>query len=156
MENFFNYISKPVDNEDVDIWFRSNNIIIEKMELYYDIIFSLFRNISDTYLGDDENTRQETKINMSDEDKKNHFEWCWNKLLEEFRREDLIINKTGEHKDYFFEFFLDIFYNQKDSKIRNSIDIFFTDIFDMKKPFTKSDLDMILTIYKSLDKNINY
>lgn len=156
MENFFNYISKPVDNEDVDIWFRSNNIIIEKMELYYDIIFSLFRNISDTYLGDDENTRQETKINMSDEDKKNHFEWCWNKLLEEFRREYLIINETGEHKDYLFEFFLDIFYNQKDSKIRNSIDIFFTDIFDMKKPFTKSDLDMILTIYKSLDKNINY
>ena len=58
--------------------------------------------------------------------------------------------------DYFYEFFLDIFYNQKDSKIRNSIDIFFTDIFDIKKPFTKSDLDMILTIYKSLDKNINF
>jgi hypothetical protein len=56
----------------------------------------------------------------------------------------------------FFEFFLDLFYNQKDSKIRNSIDVFFTDIFDIKKPFTKSDLDMILTIYKSLDKNIVY
>ena len=64
MENFFNYISKPLDNEDVDIWFRTNNIIIEKMELYYDIIFSLFKNISDTYLGDDENTRQETKIQL--------------------------------------------------------------------------------------------
>lgn len=156
MENFFNYISKPLDNEEVDIWFRTNNIIIEKMELYYDIIFTLFKNISDTYLGDDETTRQETKINMSDEDKTNHFNWCWKKLIEEFKKEGLTINENGEHRDYLNEFFLDIFYNQKDSKIRGSIDIFFTDIFDMKKPFTKSDLDMVFTIYKSLDKNILY
>ena len=156
MENFFNYISKPLDNEDVDIWFRTNNIIIEKMELYYDIIFSLFKNISDTYLCDDENTRQETKIQLTDEDKLNHFSWCWKKLIDEFKKEGLIINEVGEHRDYLYDFFSDIFYNQKDSKIRNSIDVFFTDIFDMKKPFTKSDLDMISTIYKSLDKNIVY
>jgi uncharacterized membrane protein len=145
-----------VNNEEVDIWFRTNNIIIEKMELYYDIVFSLYRIISDTYLGDDENTRYETKIEMDIEDKNKHFEWCWKKLLDDFQKENLEINKEGTHREYFFDFFNDIFYNQKDSKIRNSIDIFFTDIFDMKKPFTKSDLDMILTIYKLLDKNINY
>jgi hypothetical protein len=94
------------------------------MELYYDIIFSLFKNISDTYLGDDENTRQETKIQLTDEDKLNHFSWCWKKLIDEFKKEGLIINEVGEHRDYLYDFFSDIFYNQKDSKIRNSIDVF--------------------------------
>ena len=154
MENFFNYISKPLDNEEVDIWFKTNNIIIEKMELYYDIIFTLFKNISDTYLGDDETTRQETKINMSDEDKTNHFNWCWKKLIEEFKKEGLTINENGEHRDYLNEFFLDIFYNQKEKKIKESIGTFFKDLFDTKKPFTKSDLDLISSIYKSLDKNM--
>jgi len=156
MENFFNYISRPLENEEVEIWFRANNIIVEKMELYYDIIYSLSCNISETYLGEDENSPSETKIEMSIADKKSHFEWCWKKLIDEFKKEGLLINEIGDHKDYLYDFFYELFYNQNDSKIRNSIDIFFTDIFDLKKPFTKSDLDMVLTIYKSLDKNIIY
>ena len=28
------------------------------------------------------------------------------------------------------------------------------DVFDLDKPFTQSDLDMILNIYRSLDKNL--
>jgi hypothetical protein len=27
-------------------------------------------------------------------------------------------------------------------------------VFDLEKPFTQSDLDMILNIYRSLDKNL--
>ena len=48
----------------------------------------------------------------------------------------------------------DIFYNQGEDKVKDSIGSFFTDLFNMKKTFTKSDLDMILTIYKILDKNL--
>ena len=54
--------------EDVDIWFKVNNIIPEKMDLYYDFSFSLYYLILDTYLGDEKNN--ETKITLSDEDKK--------------------------------------------------------------------------------------
>ena len=50
MENFFNYITKPVRPEDVDVWFRSNNIIPEKLELFYDFTYSLNKTIVDTYL----------------------------------------------------------------------------------------------------------
>ena len=48
----------------------------------------------------------------------------------------------------------EIFYKQKDKKIRESIDMFFMDVFDFEKAFTQSDLDLILTIYKNLDKNM--
>ena len=124
-----------------------------KMDLYYDFTFSLYYLIVETYLGDDDNG-SETKINMTDEDKKNHFQWCWKKTIENFNKESLIFNEKGDHLDYFLDFFMEIFYLQKEDKIKNSIPTFFTDVFDRKKPFTKSDLDMISSIYKSLDKNI--
>jgi hypothetical protein len=153
MENFFNYIAKPMSPEDVDIWFRINNIIPEKLELYSDFSFSLYNLVLETYLGDDDNN--DIRVLLSEEDKIKHFEWCWRKTIEGFKREEIVFNETGEHYEYFLSFFVDIFYNQTEVKIKNSIGTFFNDLFDRKKAFTKSDLDMIASIYKSLDKNIN-
>ena len=142
-----------MDPEDVDLWFRVNNIIPEKMDLYYDFSFSLYYLILDTYLGDDKNG--ETQIILSEEDNLKHFEWCWNKTVENFRKEEISFNKRGDHYNYFLSFFSEIFYNQKENRIKSSIGTFFNDLFDRKKPFTKSDLDMISSIYKSLDKNMS-
>ena len=72
MDNFFNYITKNLDPEEVDIWFRVNNIIPEKMELYYDFSFSLFFLIKSTYLGNSENSN-ETKVEMTEGDNLKHF-----------------------------------------------------------------------------------
>ena len=33
MENFFNYITSPLGNDEIDVWFKSNNICFEKLEL---------------------------------------------------------------------------------------------------------------------------
>jgi hypothetical protein len=153
MENFFNYIAKPLKPEDVDIWFSANNIIFEKLELFSDFSHSLNYLIVDTYLGES-TVPNETKIILSKEDKLKHFDWCWGKVITNFGKEGIIFEVKGEHYDYFKTFFMDIFYNQPDDKIKNSINSFFTDLFDKDKPFTKSDLDMIVNIYKILDKNI--
>ena len=153
MENFFNYISKPLLPEDVDVWFRVNNIILEKLELYSDFTHSLNNLINSTYLG--ENDVNETKIVLSEDDDRNHFEWCWNKLIDNFNKETIIFDNRGEHFDYFESFFGETFYNQKDIKVKLSIGFFFTDLFNNEKSFTKSDLDMVTTIYKLLDKHLN-
>jgi hypothetical protein len=153
MENFFNYITKPLNPEDVDIWFRVNNIIPEKLELFSDFSHSLNITIVNTYLGED-NTPNETKIVMSSDDNIKHFDWCWGKIITNFEKENINFNSEGEHYDYFRSFFVDIFYGQSDDKIKKSISGFFNDLFDIKKPFTKSDLDMISTIYKTLDRNL--
>ena len=123
------------------------------MELYYDFCNSLYLKITETYLGDSD--IGETKISMTDEDKENHFNWCWKKVLEDFQKEEIIFEEDGDHYLYFKIFFDEIFYKQDDKKIRDSIDIFFRDVFDFDKTFTRSDLDMILEIYKNLDKNLN-
>jgi len=154
MENFFNYITKPVPQEDVDIWFRVNNILPEKMELFMDFCHSLNMLIFETYLGEDKN-RNETKISVTDDDKIKHFEWCFKKTIENFIREGIRFNKKGEHYEYFKTFFIDVFYNQKEEKIKQLIKSFFLELFDMNTPFSKSDLDIVSLIYKNLDKNMS-
>ena len=154
MDNFFNYITKNLDPEEVDIWFRVNNIIPEKMELYYDFSFSLFFLIKSTYLGNSENSN-ETKVEMTEGDNLKHFEWCWNKTLENFNKENIRFKIKGEHKEYYHKFFMDLFYYAEKKEIADNIDKFFKELFNEQKSYTKSDLDMVTDIYKRLDKNLN-
>jgi len=154
MENFFNWITKPIPLEEVDVWFNVNNIINEKSELFFDFCMSLTSLMKDTYLGE-ETIHNETKIVVSNEDKLKHFDWCWNKTIENFKKENIRFNIKGEHYDYFSSFFMEIFYNQKNENVRNSIQKFLIELFDRKTPFTKSDLDLYTELYKLLDKNIS-
>ena len=151
MENFFNWMSKPIPKDEVIIWFNVHNMNYEKIELYGDIFKSLNYIIIDTYMGDETN---ETKISLTTEDKELHFEWCWNKMVEDFRRENIIIKHGGEHKDYFKSFFFDTFYNQHEKNVKDSIPNFLVEVFDVEKLFSKSDLDILTELYKLLEKNI--
>jgi hypothetical protein len=153
MENLFNYISKQVDPEEVDIWFKVNNIIPEKMELYYDFCYSLFSLMVTTYLGGSAET-SETGVLMNEEENLQHFKWCWSKNIENFKREEINFNDEGEHFNYFYTLFTEVFYTQKREDLRNSINDFFDDLFNREKPFTQVDLDLVYNLYKSLDKNI--
>jgi hypothetical protein len=153
MENFFNYVTKPLKPEDVDLWFKANDIIYEKLDLFSDFLHTLYIIMSETYF-DEDLTPKETKIPLSDEDKTNHFIWCWGKTIEIFKQENINFNLEGDHYIYFKSFFDDIFYNQKEQSVKDSIDVFFNDLFNLDKSFTKSDLDMVSNIYKLLEKNL--
>lgn len=151
MENFFDWMSKPLPKEDVIVWFNVHNMIYEKIELYGDIFKSLNYIIVDTYLG---NNDVETKIELSETDKINHFDWCWKKTLENFSKENILISQEGTHKEYLLSFFLDTFYNQKEKGIADAIPDFLDQVFDVTKPFSKSDLDILTELYKLMEKNI--
>ena len=151
MENFFNWMSKPVPKDEVIIWFNVHNMNYEKIELFGDIFKSLNQIVLDTYMGDD---IKETKISMTREDKELHFEWCWKKTIDNFMKEGIEINPEGEHKNYFKGFYLDTFYNPDEKNVRDAIPTFVYDVFDVDKQFTKSDLDILTELYKLLEKNI--
>jgi len=153
MENFFNYISKPVHPDDVQVWLNINNIIPEKVELYSDFTSSLYKLILNTYLGEEDNSK-ESNIKLTEEDNTKHFDWCWKKTIENFNKENVKFYSRGEHYDHFKSFFDEVYYNQKEQKVKDQIGVFFEDLFDLKKPFTKSDIDMLTDLYKSLDKNL--
>ena len=153
MENFFNYISKPVHPDDVQVWLNINNIIPEKVDLYSDFTSSLYKLILNTYLGEDDKSN-ESNIKLSEDDNTKHFDWCWKKTIENFTKENIKFYSKGEHYDHFKSFFDEVYYNQKEQKVKDQIGVFFEDLFDLKKPFTKSDIDMLTDLYKSLDKNL--
>ena len=151
MENFFNWMSKTIPDEEVLVWFNVHNMNYEKIELFGDIFKSLNQTIVDTYMGE---PAGETKITLTQEDKENHFEWCWNTVIKNFKKEEIKIKSNGEHKDYFKQFFLDSFYNQEQENVRISIPEFLNDVFDVEKPFSKSDLDILTELYKLIEKNM--
>jgi len=150
MENFFNWMTKPLPKEELIIWFNIHNMTYEKIELYGDVFKSLNQIILDTYLG---NTIFVTKIILTDEDNLSHFEWCWKKTIDNFKKEDIHIKYEGEHKDYFKSFYMDTFYNQNEERIKNSIPKFLMDIFDVGISYSKSDLDLLTELYKLVEKN---
>jgi hypothetical protein len=144
-------MTKPIPKEEVIIWFNIHNMNYEKIELYGDISKSLTTIIMDTYLGENSS---ETKIMISDEDNRSHFDWCWKKMIDGFRKENIIIKSKGEHKEYFESFFMDTFYNQSRESIKHSINKFLTEIFDTEMTYSKSDLDLLTELYKLMEKNM--
>lgn len=155
MENFFNWISKPVPPDEVVIWFNVHNMIYERIELYGDIFKSLNFLIIDTYMGESVGNSSETKITLSQDDKDLHFQWCWNRVIQDFKKENINIKDEGKHKDYFRSFYMDTYYNQFEKSVRSSIPVFLNDIFDMDRTFSKVDLDMLTEMYKLMEKNVD-
>jgi hypothetical protein len=152
MENFFLYISKPVEEEEFQFWVETNNICFLKLELYRDFVLSLVSLVSKTYLGGE--SEFETLIRLSIEENEQHFKWCWNKTIENFRKENIHFEPDGEHYDFIKSFMDETFYNQKMNEIKNSVIKFFDEVFNVETMFTKSDLDLLTTIYKSLERNM--
>jgi hypothetical protein len=153
MDNFLNYITKNLDPEQVDIWFRVNNIIPEKMDLYYDLSYSLYLLIKTTYLGYDDDFN-ETKVRMTSEDNQNHFDWCWNKTIENFTKEKIYFKEKGNHYEYFWNFFFEAFYliNMDEKTIR--IREYFYKLFDFRYRKSRSELDILTEVYKLMEQNL--
>jgi len=146
---------KPIPKDDVETWFSVNNIILEKKELFSDFVHSLIDLIKSTYLGDQVDTQKtETTIQLQQEDKQKHFDWCWSKTIDAFSKENINFELNGDHKDYFSNLLMDLFYNTENKIISDNIEPFFVNLFDDRVGYSQSDLEMITEIYKLLNKNI--
>ncbi len=154
MGRFFDWLAKPMDCEDIVSWYLANNITLELTELFRDFCISFLELLEETYLGGDDNDCSETKIGMSNEQKKEHFIWCWNKTVENFKKEEIHFIFNEKDSSFFETFFFDIFYSQNMSNYKTSINEFFSQIFDYKYQKTKSDIEIFTDIYKLLERSL--
>lgn len=152
MENFFNWISVPIPKEELQTYFNINNINREKSDLFFDILMSLNNTITDTYLGNGENS--DLLVTYTNEDKTKHFDWCWKKTIDSFKKENIILSKSGDHYKYLKIFYFDIFYNKIDGISELSIKTFLIELFNLEGSFSKADLQILTEIYRLLDKNL--
>lgn len=155
MGRFFDWLAKPMDQEDITAWYLANNITPELTELFRDFCFSFLQLLKDTYLGDDFSDNKETRVGMTIEQKKDHFKWCWNKTIENFQKENIDFKFNSNDSDFFESFFFEVFYDQPDQEIKDNINKFFKELFDIRSKKTKSDIEIFTDIYKVLERSLN-
>lgn len=153
MGRFFDWLAKPMLQEDITAWYLANNIIPELTELFRDFCLSFLILIKETYLGDNLDG-SETKVGMTEKQKKEHFNWCWKKTLENFNKENINFKFNDGDFTFFESFFFDLFYTQTDIKIKLTIDDFFLQLFDIRKNKSKADLEVFTDIYKVLERSL--
>ena len=151
MDRFFDWLVKPMSQEDVTSWYLANNITPELTELFRDFCMSLLSLLNETYLGDDD---IETKVGMTEKQKKEHFDWCWNKTVENFSKENILFKFNDDDSHFIKEFFYSIFYSPSEKKIKDNIDDFFKQIFSYKEKKTKSDIEIFTDLYKILERSL--
>jgi hypothetical protein len=132
----------------------ANNIIPELTELFRDFCFSFLILLKETYLGDDFLDNKETRVGMTDQQKKEHFKWCWNKTIENFNKESIDFKFNESDSEFFESFFFEVFYDQPDQKVKDTINEFFTQLFDNVGKKTKSDIEIFTDIYKVLERSL--
>ena len=103
MENFFKWLAVPIPKDELETYFNMNNINREKIDLFLDILMSLNATITKTYLGDSEDNS--LSVAYTDEDKEKHFNWCWVKTIDSFKKENIVLNNEGSHKTYLKNFY---------------------------------------------------
>jgi hypothetical protein len=146
---FLRYISTPLTKEEMTLLYKANNVKYDKCVLYYDFIKSLNLLIVDTYLGDD--------VVLTDEDKKKHYLWCFNMIVGNFGEENILFDDTDDLKFYFYHFYSELFYPEEDkediiTKLNNLPNL----SFDYNRVKTRSDMDLLIELYKIFEKSLNY
>jgi hypothetical protein len=146
INKFIEYFSKPMSGEQLIYLNSINNVGTERVELFNDFIVSLCYLIHDTYLGDD--------VYSDIDDIKSHFDWCWNKNIDNFKKENLHFMSNGEHYYYFLNYFTEIYYRNQDKNklLFNKVIDFWVNIFSLLKNKTKSEYDIFIEVYKTLNK----
>lgn len=154
MDQFFNWLTKPMSYEEIDAWYKANNIIPEMSDLFRDFCISLLKLVQSTYLGDTPEDLKETKIGLTQEDKDSHFKWCWDRTIKNFEKENINFINSEDAFQYFKSFYMDVYYNQQHDAVKQSLDDFFSLLFTRKNRHSKSDIEMFTEIYKLLEKSL--
>jgi len=144
--DFIDYISRPMEKKEIFLLLKINGFTIEKGGLLLDFIESILKKITRTYLGDDI---------TNDEDKRKHFDWCWNSILKDFGKEHIFFNKKGELYNYLLSFFNEVFYFEvgKEDKSFEKTLFFIINSFNYNKITTKSEIDNYLDLYKIFNRS---
>lgn len=146
---FIQYITKELTMEEMTLLYKANNINYDKCNLYYDFIMTLNRKINNTFLGDD--------VINNEDDIKSHYEWCFDHNIKNFSKEGILFMEIGLLKEYFFNFYMELFYNTSNKKdVIEKLDKFPNMSFKYYRLKTRSDMDVLLELYRIFEKSLDF
>lgn len=145
-DKYFEYISSENYKQQVDVWYKVYNISREKTELFHDFLISLYELIDTTFLG--------TDVIITEQEQKEHFNWCWDKTITNFSKERIIFKESGTHHQYLWIFFSEAYYYTQIEDEEVKIPEYFYKLFNFNYQKTRSELDILTEIYKILEQNL--
>jgi hypothetical protein len=124
-------------------------IVKDRVEIYRDFALNLLYYIHNYYI--------DKESLSADEDIRNHYVWCFKKVCEEFKKEELDFSKNKELKEYFYLYYYHQFYNatkNQDTSL-GYFEKFWKNIFEIDKQKNKNIINILIEIYNIYDKSIN-
>ena len=125
--------------------FKSRGVVKERVELYRDFSINLLNYIYDTYLG--------REYLNKDEDITGHFNWAYQKVLNEFEQEEIDFYGNNVLYEYFYDYYYNQFYTFNKIHSLNTYEKFWNDIFELKKSKERKVFDVLLELYEIFDKS---
>jgi hypothetical protein len=127
-------------------------IVKDRVEIYKDFTLNLLYYIIDYYL--------DSETLSADQDIRNHFNWCYRKVCDEFKQENLDFSTNEVLKDYFYQFYYHQFYKLKIevNNHDNSLvfyEKFWRNIFEIDKQKNKNVINTLIEVYNIFDTSIN-
>ena len=124
-------------------------IIKDRVEIYKDFTINLLNYIIAFYL--------DNKTLSLDVDIRNHYNWCFNKVCDEFKEEDLDFSKNEDLRRYFYDFFYHQFYKRDNQDITIVYyEKFWLNIFNIDKQNNKNVMNTMVELYNIFDKSVNH
>jgi hypothetical protein len=123
-------------------------IVKDRVEIYKDFTINLLNYIYAYYLD---------KETLSDDlDIRNHFNWCFNKVCDEFKEEGLNFTKNEPLRQYFHEFFYYQFYKRENQDISlGYFERFWQNIFTINGQKNKNVMNTMIELYNIFDTSVN-
>lgn len=144
---FMRYVLRPLTEEELTLLYKANDICYERCYLYSDFLQSLMKVVKNTYLGDD--------VMIETKDKESHFNWCLNKVIEDFNSEYINFSKTTELYELLHGYSFDFFYDQNEKEsLTDKMVKYWEHIFKYSAIKTKSELDTMVEVYKILESSL--
>jgi hypothetical protein len=126
-------------------------IVKDRVEIYKDFALNLLYYINRYYI--------DYESLNTDQDIRNHFTWCFNKVCDEFLLEEIDFKSNEELKEYFFVYYYHQYYKIKANKNQDTslpyYEKFWKSIFEIDKQKNKNIINILIEIYNVYDKSIN-
>jgi hypothetical protein len=124
-------------------------IVKDRVEIYKDFAMNLLYYIFNYYI--------DKESLSADEDIRNHYIWCFNKVCDEFKQENIDFSQNKELKEYFYAYYYHQFYkvnSNQDTSI-GYYEKFWKNIFEIDNQKNKNIINILIEIYNIYDKSIN-
>lgn len=122
-------------------------VIKDRVEIYKDFTFNLLYYIYDYYL--------DKETLYLDDDIRNHFMFCYNKVCDEFLKEEIDFRENNELIEYFHTYYYHHFY-KADTDIEKEFFVdFWNMIFNIDKPKNRNTLKVMVELYQIFDRSIS-